>query len=338
MNGKKEMKLLGETILIRNDYIDIYELKFLKDNPRVYACTHGELGFHEKMEEEQQDIIFRKLLQEPSVKNLIPEVIQHGGLIESILIRYDTKEVIEGNSRLAVYRKLDQKKEEGEWGLIPCDIVSNLTDDQQAAFLNQIHVKGKTQWSAYEKANFAFVRKERGWPVSKIAGLFGESVSTIRARVKTIEDMKDNGDTQRSHFSYYTVLREPKIAPEIRKNPDLRDRVFKDIRNLESEEGGNNFTAQELRKNLPAILKKPKVLRKYIDRTVDLDEAYQSAKISHVEEKVKKARGLIEDVSKQDVSRLERNQLNAFKQTVKNLSRAVERIEKMVSELSSSNG
>lgn len=335
MNGKKEMKLLGETISISSDYIDIYDLKFLKDNPRVYACTHGELGFHEKMEEEQQEIIFRKLLQEPSVKNLIPEVIQHGGLIEPILIRHDTKEVIEGNSRLAVYRKLDQRKEKGEWGLIPCNIVSNLTDDQQAAFLNQIHVKGKTQWSAYEKANFAFVRKERGWPVSKIAELFGESESTIRDRVRTIEDMKNNEDTQRSHFSYYKVLRGPKIAPEIRKRSDLRDRVFEDIKNLGSDEEDNNFKAQELREKMPAITAKPKVLRKYIDRTVDLDEAYQSAKISHVEEKVKKAILLIGDVSCQDVSRLERNQLNAFKQVVKKLSREVGRIEKMVGKLSS---
>ena len=40
---------------------------------------------------------------------------------------------------------------------------------------------------------------------------------------------------------------------------------------------------------LPVILKKPKVLNKYIDGTIDLDEGYQRAKISHVEEKDKKS-------------------------------------------------
>lgn len=134
------------------------------------------------------------------------------------------------------------------------------------------------------------------------------------------------------------MLRGPKIAPEIRKNSGLCARVFEDIKNLGSDEEDNNFTAQELRDKLPVIITKQKVLRKYIDRTVDLDEASQSAKISHVEEKVKRAKGLIEDVSRQDVSRLERNQLNAFKQSVKKLSRAVERIEKMVGELSGANG
>lgn len=338
MNDKSEMKILGETIPLSNDYLPIDTLKFLKDNPRVYACTHGHPDFDSLIEEEQQDIIFKNLLQEPSVKNLIPDVERHGGLMEPILVRHDTKEVIEGNSRLAVYRILDKKRQEGEWDLIPCNIVSSLTDDQQAAFLNQIHVKGKTRWSRYEKANFAYVRKEQGWSMSKIANRFGESESTIRTRVKTIEDMKDNGDAQQSHFSHYEVTRGPQIAPEIRKNPGLRARIFEGIKNLGSDEENNKFTAQELRQKLPKITTKPKILRKYIDRTIDLDEAYQSAKISHVEEKVKKARVLIEDVSRSDVSRLERNQLNAFKQIVKKLSRAVERIEKMVGELSSSNG
>ena len=335
MSDKNEMKILGETILLSNDYLPIDTLKFLKDNPRVYACTHGHPDFDSLIEEEQQDIIFKNLQQEPSVKNLIPDVERHGGLMEPILVRHDTKEVIEGNSRLAVYRILDKKGQKGEWELIPCNIVSGLTDDQQAAFLNQIHVKGKTRWSRYEKANFAYVRKEQGWSMSKIANRFGESESTIRTRVKTIEVMRDNRDAEQSHFSHYEVTRGPQISPEMRENSGLRARVFEDIKNLGLDEEDNNFTAQELRKKLPAIVTKPKVLRKYIDRSIDLDEAYQSAKISHVEEKVKKARMLIEDVQRQEVSQLERNQLNAFKQTVKKLSRAVERIEKMIGELSS---
>ena len=83
----------------------------------MYACTHGEADFDNLMEEEQQDIIFNKLLKEPSVKNLIPEIKRHGGLMDPILVRRDTMEVIEGNSRLAVYRQLDQKSEDGGLGV-----------------------------------------------------------------------------------------------------------------------------------------------------------------------------------------------------------------------------
>ena len=54
-----DMKILRESIEYDEDYRDIYTLKFLKDNPRVYAVTHGEPGFEQKPEGEQQDIILK---------------------------------------------------------------------------------------------------------------------------------------------------------------------------------------------------------------------------------------------------------------------------------------
>ena len=336
MNNKSEMKILGETIPLSNDYLPIDTLKFLKDNPRVYACTHGHPDFGKLLEGEQQDIILKNLLQEPSVENLIPDIKRHGGLMEPILVRLDTMEVIEGNSRLAVYRKLNENAEDGEWELIPCNIVSRLTDEQQAAFLNQIHVKGKTQWSAYEKANFAYVRKEQGWIVKDIARLFGESEATIRTRIKVIKTMKSNRDSRRSHFSHYdVVVREQAISTEMDRRDDFRDFLLEKIKNQGSAGEDSDFTALELRKRLPVILKKPKELKKYMRGQTDLDESYQRAKINEVEEKIRQAKKLVEDVSQKEVALLERNQLNSFEQIVKKLSREVGRIEKMISEMSS---
>lgn len=334
----KEMKILNESIEIESDYIEIEELKFLKDNPRVYACTHGEQNFNDLPEKEQQDTIYKKLLQETSVKNLIPEIKRHGGLIESILIRHDTKEVIEGNSRLAVYRKLKDEqytkedKYTDEWDMIPCDIISGLTERQQAAFLNQIHVKGKTQWSAYEKANFAYVRKERKWKVDDIAKLFGETPPTIYKRIKVIDLMKQNGDTQRSHFSYYDVLvRNAEILKKIDKG-ELK-RVLEDIKQLGEKEENNSFTAQELRKKLPAVLKKPKISKKYEKGEIDLEQAYQRAKISQVQDNVRLATALLEDVSMEKIRDLNQDLFNAFKQAVRKLTQKVDRINKIIQEI-----
>jgi len=324
------MKILGENIEIIDDYILIRKLKFLKDNPRVYACTHGEQNFENLSEEEQQEVIYKKLLKEPSVKNLLPEIKRHGGLMESILIRHDTMEVIEGNSRLAVYLKLYKETTGDDWELIPCDIVSSLTDDQQAAFLNQIHVKGKTQWSAFEKANFAYVRKEKGNDYKDIAKLFGESEATIRIRVKGIQMMKNNGDSNLSHFSYYDVIvRKPNISEEVKEGGKLPN-LLAEIKRLGSDEESNIFTAQDLRKKIPAVLKKTKVLRKYQEGKYSLDQAYQLAKISDIEEKVKQATALLEDVSKRNIDQLEQNSLNAIKQAVRKLLREAKRIDKLV--------
>lgn len=325
------MKLLGDEIQTSGDFVGIYDLKFLIENPRVYACTHGISDFEQMIEEEQQDLIFEKLLEEPSVRNLAPDVIRHGGLIDPILIRHDTMEVIEGNSRLAVYRKFHQESANGDWELIPCEIVSHLTDDQQAAYLNQVHIKGKTKWSAYEKANFAYVRRDKGWTPRKIAELFGESEPTIRTNINVINLMKRNEDNVRSHFNYYdVVVRNSKISSTIKTEPRVRDFLLKKIKNQGSDENDSEFTAQDLRKKLPVVLGKPKVLKKLLDGTVDLDQGYQSAKISQVEERVKQAKDLLDEVLKADIDQLEQGEFNAFKHAVKKLSKEVERIKKIV--------
>ena len=331
---EKNMKILGETIPLSNDYLHIDELKFLKDNPRVYACTHGEPNFNDLIEEEQQELIFKKLLEEPSVKALIPQIKRHGGLMEPILIRKDTMEVIEGNSRLAVYRKFHHDQPEADWEYIPCDIVSSLTEGQQAAFLNQIHVKGKTQWSAYEKANFAFVRFHRKVSIKKIAETFGETELDIKKRVKIISMMHKNSDNERSHFSHYEVLvRNRQISASLADNIELRDFLLKNIKELSPEESKVAFTAQELRDSLPTIISKPRVLRKYINGTVTLDDGFQDAKISGAHERVKQAQQRLSDITEKELKQLDKNALNSLEQDARKLNRTVQMINDMIRNL-----
>ena len=116
MTEQKEITILRETIPVGHEQLPISELRFLPDNPRVYAVTHGTPGFSDLAEEEQQDEIFRALLAESSVKNLKNEIRRHGGLIEPILVRTDRMHVVEGNSRLAVYRQLRDAGADGDWG------------------------------------------------------------------------------------------------------------------------------------------------------------------------------------------------------------------------------
>ena len=260
---RKVIRILGDDIDVSSDYIELNRLKFLMDNPRVYACTHAEPNFESLTLDEQQDIIFTKLKQEPSVKKLRPDIKQHGGLIEPILIRWDTMEVIEGNSRLAVYKILRDEAVGEDWDLIPCEIVKKLTEEQQAAFLNQIHVKGKTNWSAYEKANFAYVRRASGWSEGRIAELFGESLGTIRTRINVIQLMKESADNDQSRFSRYDVsVRVPAISKAMSSNKDFRLFLLNEIKQQKSEKAPDYFTAQDLRKMLPCGVGKEKNIQK----------------------------------------------------------------------------
>lgn len=260
--------------------------------------------------------------------------------MESILVRHETKEVIEGNSRLAVYRYLKEKnKDSDNWDLIPCEIIHQMNDELQDAFLSQIHVKGKTQWSAYEKANFAYVRKQRGWGTKKIAKVFGESEPTIGKRINVIKRMKKNEDKERSHFSYYNVLVrfKTKVRDKIEDSPGLEDKLLRQIKGFDSgrneddeSENKNEFTAKDLRDKLPDILDKPKVMKKYMDGKLSFDDAYQEAKISDVENSVKRATSLIEDITKKEVDNLKQNRIGAFKQVVRKFIREAERVNRIV--------
>ena len=325
-----DMKILGASVVYADDDMDIDALNFLKDNPRVYAVTHGEAGFDQMTQEEQQNTIFEKLQNEPSVKNLVGEIERHGGLIERVLVRVDTKEVIEGNSRLAAYRILRNKDRDGDWDRIPCHVISTLTDDQQAALLHQVHVKGKTQWSAYEKANFAYVRKTGGWSVARIATVFGESPATIYKRIKAITIMAQSGDNKQKHFSYYDVIvRNPAIYNRVSESTVLRERLFDEIRNVGSG-NAQKLTAQDLRKGFPAIIERPRVLSRYVNGEIDFAEASERATVSPAEKRVRRALSLLDEISASDVDDLRSNSVNSLRQAVKKLDRETVRIRRMI--------
>ena len=321
----KTITILGESVPVSSDRVDIFSLKFLKENPRVYTVTHGQPCFTSKTQDEQQAEIFQALKKEPSVRNLQEDIKRHGGLLEPILVRLDTMEVIEGNSRLAVYRLLHEDDGKGQWAEIDCDMVSSLTDEQQAAYLNQIHIKGKTKWTAYEKANFAYVRHGKGQSYRAMAKLFGESQQTMRTRVKVIDAMRENDDGEQSNFSYYDVIvRNSAINSTMDGDEEFCTWIRDSIRRKEKP-----FSAQEMRKKLPVILKKKKILRKLVRDDLELDDAYSRASISKAQKALQSAKGILEDISDGQVRELDRGEFNAFEYDLRKLRQALSRIEKM---------
>lgn len=341
MTQQKEITILGKVISVGNAHMEVSKLRFLPDNPRVYAATHGARNFGELSEEAQQDAIFEALCREPSVKNLKKDIFRHGGLIEPIFVRADTDQVIEGNSRLAVYRLLLRDGAEGEWDRIPCELVSSLSDEQQAVYLQQVHVTGKTQWSAYEKANFAYVRfREHGWSVERLVSLFGESRQTITRKIAVIEMMAENGDTERSRFSYYDVLfglfskRKRSLDGRPVQEPEkLRQDLLDRIRGFKADERQNAFTAMEMRKKVREIMKKPAIQRKFIARKLKLDEAYDLSKGARVEERLRKAVYALGEIERSEIEKLDRSRIGAFEQQVKKAQKAIDRLRKIADEV-----
>lgn len=187
--------IMGQHVPASHERIPIDQLHFLPDNPRVYAAIREMADFNDLTPEEKQVRIYKRLLQEPSVKNLIPEILRDGGLQDPVTVRHDTWQVIEGNSRLAAYRKLADGSDDERWTHIRCLVVTNLTDDQQTRLLGQAHLHGKTDWSPYAKALFCFRWVvEEGRDDSTLSKISGISSAEIKKNVKIVELMQTNGD------------------------------------------------------------------------------------------------------------------------------------------------
>lgn len=320
------VSIMGQDVPANNELIAIGQLHFLPENPRVYAAIREMSDFAGLTSDEKQLRIYERLLQEPSVKNLIPEIKRDDGLQNPIIVRWDTRQVVEGNSRLAAYRKLNEEDPDNDrWTHIRCLVVKTLTEDQQTRLLGQEHLHGKTEWPAYAKALFCFrwvIEEER--KIEDLANLSGFRVSTIRKNVEIIEMMERNSDNTLSNFSYYDVLvRNRDISSEIKDNEQLRDILLSQIKT-------KDFTAQEMRKRLPTIIAKPKILRKFEKGDVTLEDAYDRAKISDIEQKLKRIRGDINDIEQDDIKQLERRQINAIQQVVKRIRRDLKRVSDMV--------
>lgn len=321
--------ILGDRIPARHERMPIHELHFLPENPRVYGAIREVTDFCDLTPEEKQVRIYRRLLQEPSVKNLIPEIKRDGGLQDPIIVRMDRRQVIEGNSRLAVFRKLWDETRGDQWAYIRCLVVTELTDDQQNRLLAQTHLKGKTEWSPHAQAHFCFrwVVEHRK-KIAMLAELSGLSVYKIKNNVAAIQLMKDNDDNTLSHFSYYYVLASNKtISSTIERRPNLRDTLFTQIKD-------EAFTAQQMRQQVPTIVEKPRFLRKYEKGDIDLHQAYDRAKISGTQRRLKRIRGILDDIERKQIDRLEYNEINAVRQVLRRIRRELGRVSGMVDDRS----
>lgn len=334
---RPEITIHGARIPCKDDKWPIGRPLFLRDNPRVYSSIADVPDFDDLLEDQQQQIIYENLLKEPSVKTLIPDIRHNGGLIEPILVRADTEQVVEGNSRLAAYRYLYQKDEDERWSNISCRLVSSLTDDQLATLLHSIHVKGKTSWTRYEKAHFTYLQhKIKGKTIQDVAKLFSISVSKAYQDVRIIQQMKDNNDPNRAHFSHYGVI-ETNLKRELKTNTQLKSALMSMIRPPgDLSDHDPPFTAQNLRDQLPVVLRKPKILRKFINGEITLDVAHDRAKISDVQSKMKRIRGILNDVTNEELRVLDQSAKKAVVYECRKVQTELSRIQKILEKIMSS--
>jgi hypothetical protein len=257
----------GHEIPVSTRLIEQDKLRFYPDNPRVYSVvrTDGKIP--------SQDEIEKRLLEMEHVKALIQDIRLNKGLIEPLIVKDGTFEVLEGNSRLAAYRFL-KKTDPVWWAYVKCTILPIDVDEALVfALLGQFHIKGKKDWAPYEQAGFLYRRYKKHHADLKVLALeIGISAKRVRHLVETYQFMVENNEDDINRWSYYDeYLRSNKIKKARNKFPQLDKLIVRKIRSEEIER------AVDLRDQMPIICGAGKVLSKFVSGKVEFHEAYEAA-------------------------------------------------------------
>jgi ParB/Sulfiredoxin domain len=259
--------LRGHHIPVTIQNLEQHKLRFYSENPRVYSAVRGGGNVP------TQDEIQTRLLEMEHVKDLIQDIRLNKGLIEPLIVRDGTYEVLEGNSRLAAYRFL-AKSDPVKWGYVKCTVLPNDIDEALIfILLGQFHIKGKKDWVPYEQAGFLYRRfKKHNAGVKALALEIGISAKRVKHLVDTYEFMVEHGEDGVNRWSYYDeYLKSNKIRRAREQCPELDSLVIEKIRTESIER------AVDLREQLPVICSAPKILGKFAAGNLDFSEAYEAA-------------------------------------------------------------
>src|SRR5207248_3263457 len=159
--------------------------------------------------------------------------------------RGTTREVVEGNSRLAAYRILAET-DPIKWAYMKCNVLPDDIDESLiAALLGQYHLAGKTEWPPYEQAGFLHRRfYKHKIDIETLKQEMPLSRATINRYIATYQFMLDQKDNTRDRWSYYyEYLGNKRVKKARQRFPGFDDVMIEKIKNTE-------MTAQELRDKL----------------------------------------------------------------------------------------
>lgn len=272
MSNKAE---LADSILVRNQeipvtvtYLPQSQLLFYPDNPRIYTMVRAN-GKTPSQEEIQS-----RLSEMDHVRELRKDIKRNGGLMEPLLVRDESFEVLEGNSRLAAYRLLS-REDPIKWSKVKCKVLPKAVGDSLVfAILGQNHIRGKKDWQPYEQAGFLYRRyKHHGIDLDTLSSEIGVSKKKVKHLIDTYQFMIDHDDQDVNRWSYYDEYLKSSKIKKARQNFESLDAVV-----VQQIKCGDISKAVAIRDDLPKLCKGPsKYLKKYVEGAYTFAEACEAA-------------------------------------------------------------
>ena len=109
------------------------------------------------------------------------------GIIHPIVVNHNednTYTVIEGNTRLQIYKEFAESQPEGPWNTIPCLIYNQLSRVEKHEIRLQSHLVGPRDWDPYSKAKYLYQLSEvEHLPMNAIISMCGGGKTEIESYI-----------------------------------------------------------------------------------------------------------------------------------------------------------
>lgn len=172
--------------------LPIDQIELDKSNPRIanYLATHDE-------DDITSDLMALLLgTTSDSCASLRQSIEANYGIIHPIVVnkRVDgTYVVIEGNTRLQIYKDFRRENKPGNWDTIRCLIYENIDAEEMHKIRLQAHLVGPREWDPYSKAKYLnYLANVEHMPMASLISFCGGSskASEIRNMIAAFNDME----------------------------------------------------------------------------------------------------------------------------------------------------
>ena len=250
--------------MVQHIRLPVTDLIYDDGNPRISPLL-------ENWTDPNQEIIGDALQSgDDGFRKLRQAIKTNNGIINPIIVNQieGRNIVIEGNTRLLIYKRLNKEfPDDEQWQTIPATVYSNLSERQIDAIRLQAHLIGVTNWSAYAKAKYLHhLAKSQHLPINDLIEFCGGNKNEVLRNIDAYEMMENEYRPEvekrgeifdEKKFSLFLNVQRPNLLKSILQNGFTRE----DFINWVVE--GKFEPRQEYVRLLPEIMSNPRALKEF---------------------------------------------------------------------------
>lgn len=179
--------------------LQVSDLQLDRDNPRIKSILEM---YNDEISEEMIKLALVSNSNSgtspgTTYTSLKESIRTNGGIIHPIIVNYDSNSgtftVVEGNTRVQIYREFLKDNIKGDWSSIPAIVYTDTEQQMINAIRLQAHLVGPRDWDPYSKAKYLnSLYKDECLTMAQIVDFCGGNKSDVQDYIKAYNLMEEN--------------------------------------------------------------------------------------------------------------------------------------------------